>query len=64
MELTTKISKGEKYYVARCPELRVTTQGKTLSEARKNLKEAIELHFESVIQYLVQKGRVKLNIPA
>ena len=64
MELTTKISKGEKYYVARCPELRVTTQGKTMSEARKNLNEAIELHFESVIDYLVQKGRVKLNIPA
>ena len=50
MELTTKISKGEKYYVARCPELRVTTQGKTMSEARKNLKEAMTGILECMIE--------------
>jgi len=37
MKLTTQIKKGNKYYIAGCPELGVTTQGKTLQEAKKNL---------------------------
>ena len=41
------ITKEEKWYVARCPELNVTTQGKTIEEAKKNLAEAIELYIES-----------------
>ena len=52
MQLTADIKKGEKYYVARCPELGVTTQGKKEAEARKNLKEAIELHLEAMIEYM------------
>ena len=47
MKLSIKIWKGEKYYIARVPELGVTTQGRTLLEARKNLREAVELHLES-----------------
>jgi len=35
MELTVKIYKGEKYFIARVPELGVTTQGKTREEAKK-----------------------------
>ena len=34
-------------YVALCPELDIASQGKTVEEARLNLKEAIELFFES-----------------
>ena len=34
------------YYCARCIDLDIFTQGKTLDELAKNLKEAIKLHFE------------------
>lgn len=40
------IYKGEKYYVAECLDLPVVTQGKTLDELIKNLKEAITLQLE------------------
>ena len=46
MKLTAIIKKGEKQYVALCPELDVVSQGHTVEEARENLKEAIELHIE------------------
>ena len=36
-----------KFFVARCPELDVTSQGESLVEAQQNLKEAIELYIES-----------------
>lgn len=61
MELTVKITKGEKYFIARVPELGVTTQGKTIEEAKENLKEAVQLHLESVIGYMIEKGNVKLE---
>jgi len=38
------INKGEKYYVAQGIDLPVVTQGKTLDELMKNIKEAVELH--------------------
>jgi predicted RNase H-like HicB family nuclease len=34
-------------YVSLCPELDVASQGKTIEEARDNLREALELFFES-----------------
>lgn len=40
------ISKGDKYFVAECIDLPVITQGKTLDELAKNLKEAISLQLE------------------
>ena len=46
MKLTAIIKKGEKQYVALCPELDVVSQGKTIEEAVSNLKEAAELHLE------------------
>ncbi|MBS3174410.1 type II toxin-antitoxin system HicB family antitoxin [Candidatus Woesearchaeota archaeon] len=46
MKLTAIIKKGEKQYVALCPEIDVVSQGITIEEAIKNLKEAIELHLE------------------
>ncbi len=48
MKLTAIIKKGEKLYVALCPELDVVSQGKTVEEAIKNLREAIELHIEVI----------------
>lgn len=43
MKLSVKIHKGEKFYIAEIPELGVITQGRTREEAKKNLKEAVEL---------------------
>lgn len=48
MKLTVIVRKGEKQYVALCPELDVVSQGHTIEQAIINLKEAIELHIEVV----------------
>ena len=61
MQLTADIKKGEKYFVARCPELGVTTQGKTLKEAKENLKEAVELHIDAMIEYMLEHGKVRIE---
>lgn len=46
-KLTAVITKEEKWYVAHCVELGVVSQGKTIEEAKVNLKEAVELYLES-----------------
>lgn len=48
MKLTAVIRKGEKQYVALCPELDVASQGYTVEESLKNLKEAVELYIEEM----------------
>ena len=48
MEFTAIIKKGEKQFVALCPELDVASQGYTVEEAIKNLKEACELYIEEM----------------
>jgi len=48
MEFTAIIKKGEKQFVALCPELDVVSQGYTIEESLKNLKEAVELFIEEV----------------
>jgi len=35
------------WFVARCLDFPVTTQGKTLAAAKKNLEEAVELYLET-----------------
>ena len=40
------VHKETKYYVAECPEVGTVSQGKTIEEAIKNLKEATELYLE------------------
>jgi len=61
MQLTSDIKKGDKYFVARCPELGVTTQGRTLEEAKENLKEAVELHLEAMVDYMIKHGSVHIE---
>lgn len=48
MEKTIKalISFDGRYYCARCLEMDVFTQGKTVDETIKNLKEAVSVHLE------------------
>lgn len=45
--LTAFIEREEGGYVALCPELDIASQGDTVEAARDNLKEALELFFES-----------------
>ena len=45
-KLTAVITKEEDIFVAFCPELDIASQGYTIEEAKKNLKEAISLFFE------------------
>lgn len=47
MLLSYLIKKEDDWYVARCLEVDVTTQGKTIEEAKTNLREAVELYIES-----------------
>lgn len=44
--LTAAITQEGKWYVARCLEVEVTSQGHSIEEAISNLKEALELYFE------------------
>ena len=48
MELTAVIKKGEKQFVALCPELDVVSQGFTVEESLKNLREACGLYIEEM----------------
>jgi predicted RNase H-like HicB family nuclease len=41
------ITKEDGWYVARCPELSVTSQGRDVESARASLGEAIELYLET-----------------
>ncbi len=45
--VTMIIEREDDGYVAMCPEYDVASQGDTVSEARANLKEALELFLET-----------------
>ncbi|MEQ1607100.1 MAG: type II toxin-antitoxin system HicB family antitoxin [Pyrinomonadaceae bacterium] len=45
--LTATIWREEDGYVSHCSELDIASQGETVEEARKNLREAVELFFET-----------------
>ena len=40
------IKKEDEWYVEKCIDNNIASQGKTIEEALKNLKEAIELYYE------------------
>ncbi len=40
------VQKEDNWYVAKCLDNSVASQGKTIEEAIKNLKEALELYYE------------------
>ncbi len=46
LSLTAIILREEDMFVAKCPEIGTVSQGKTIDEALKNLKEATELYLE------------------
>lgn len=44
--LTAAVVKDDGWYVARCLEVEVASQGESIDEALANLREALELFFE------------------
>jgi predicted RNase H-like HicB family nuclease len=44
------VKREGKWYIAHCPSLDVTTQGRTLEEAKRNLIEASELFLTSCLE--------------
>ncbi len=44
--LTAAVTQEGEWYVARCLEVEVASQGHSVEEALANLKEALELYFE------------------
>lgn len=46
VRLTAAITHEAPWYVARCLEVEVASQGETVEEALENLREALELYFE------------------
>lgn len=66
--LTAAVVKDGEWYVARCLEVEVASQGETVDEALANLREALELYFEddevpaSFVHPLVTP--IEIRIPA
>lgn len=55
MKLTAIIEKEDTGYVSLCPELDIASQGDTIEGARDNLKEALELFFETASAEEIQQ---------
>ena len=47
LKYNVMIQKEEEWYVAKCLDNNVASQGKTIEEALKNLKEALELYVQN-----------------
>ncbi len=54
-QLTAIIEREGDGYVSLCPELDIASQGQTIEDARNNLKEALELFFETASQEEIQE---------
>jgi predicted RNase H-like HicB family nuclease len=48
MRFTAAVTHEPPWYVARCLEVEVTSQGETIEQALENLREALQLYFEDV----------------
>lgn len=46
LHLTAAVTHEDEWYVARCLQVEVTSQGQSIEEALENLREALELYFE------------------
>jgi predicted RNase H-like HicB family nuclease len=46
MKLAVIVQKEESWYVSKCQENNVASQGKTIEEALNNLREAVALYYE------------------
>lgn len=68
MKLFIKIYREDDMYVAECPALAVASQGKTITEAKKMIKEALEIFIEgcykkgTLFKVLEKKKILSLNV--
>lgn len=66
--LTAAVVHEDGWYVARCLEVEVTSQGRTVEEALENLREALELYFEDEpapeVEGSVEVRPVAVRLPA
>lgn len=68
MKLQTVIWKEDKTYVIKEALTGVTTQGKTIEEAMKNIKEAVSLYLEEMprirneLRHMINVGAVSVEI--
>lgn len=46
IKVTVVVQKEENWYIAKCIENSVASQGKTIEESIDNLREALELYYE------------------
>lgn len=46
MRLTASITREDDWYIARCLDVEVASQGHSVEESLSNLREALELYFE------------------
>lgn len=60
-DLTAIIEREADGFVALCPELDIASQGDSVEEARRNLKEAVELFLETADASEVQ-GRLSSEV--
>lgn len=58
---TAVLHKEGKWYVAHCEEIGTVSQGKTVEEAIKNLKEATELYLETASE--LKGAKLKISHP-
>ncbi len=62
---SASVWREDEWYVAQCIEVDIASQGKTEEEALMNLREALELHFESPqATVLPQIKQIEVNIHA
>ncbi len=61
MKLSFEMLREGKFYIARCPELMVTTQGRNIAEAKENFREALTLHIKCLIDYLMKHRNVRIE---
>lgn len=57
--LTSIIFESERFWVAKCMELGVVSQGETKAEAQENLKEAVELFLEDNDEVIPQNPSIE-----
>ena len=54
-KLTAIIEREGEGFVALCPELDIASQGDTIEEARSNLREALELFYETASKQEIER---------
>lgn len=67
LRLTAGVTHEDRWYVARCLEVEVASQGETIESALDNLREALELYFEDEPVPMTHEpivAPVEVHIPA